>query len=532
VRNRNVQRQDPGADPQSHRWTARPVLSLLLRCIVLLVPLVAGAATALWLDHALPKATGIGVVWRWAFILVATVIAVRLVDRAARRLLPLAVMFKLSMIFPDRAPSRFAMARRAGNVRLLHERVRQAREHGVEDDPARAAETILSLVAALSAHDRATRGHSERVRALTDMLGDALKLPLEDRDRLRWAALLHDIGKLQVSGAILNKPGKPEPHEWDILKQHPEEGARLAAPLLAWLGRWGSAIEQHHERYDGRGYPNGLSGAEISIGGRIVCLTDSFETMTAARPYKKPMSASAAREELARCAGEQFDPNVVRSFLNISLGRLRWTVGPAAWVAQIPFIGELHRAGWQAATATSSAASALSKALVGVIALVMGGSINLPTYRVERPPPVAEPSIRQPAQGPHVPPSDPRNEFPRPGDGSNGTPRDPAGEGNTEAPQDPGGPEGGGDIIDEVEDVLEDPVDAVEDILEDPVDAVEDILEDPVDAVEDILEDPVDAVEDILEDPVDAVEDIIDPLEDVLEGAVDDLGDVVGGLLP
>jgi putative nucleotidyltransferase with HDIG domain len=477
--------------------------------------LFAGAATALWLDHALPKATGIGVVWRWAFILVATVIAVRLVDRAARRLLPLAVLFKLSMIFPDRAPSRFAMARRAGNVRLLHERVRQAREHGVEDDPARAAETILSLVAALSAHDRATRGHSERVRALTDMLGDSLKLPLEDRDRLRWAALLHDIGKLQVSGAILNKPGKPEPHEWDILKQHPEEGARLAAPLLAWLGRWGPAIEQHHERYDGRGYPNGLSGAEISIGGRVVCVTDSFETMTAARPYKKPMSASAAREELARCAGEQFDPNVVRSFLNISLGRLRWTLGPAAWVAQIPFIGELHRAGWQAATATSSAASALSKALVGVIALAMGGSISLPTHRVERPVPLVGPSMPQQAQGAQVAPSDPRNEFPRPGDGSNGAPSDPAGE-DDEGPEEPGGPEpeepgeGEGDIIDDVEDVLEDPVDAVEDILEDPVDAVEDILD----------------------DPVDAVDDIVDPLEDVLEGAVDDLGDVVGGLLP
>src|SRR5439155_27298376 len=152
----------------------------------------------------------------------------------------------------------------------------------------------------------------------------------DDRDRLRWASLLHDIGKLQVHSRILNKPGKLGAREWKAIHRHPEEGAKLAAPLAPWLGEWASTIEQHHERWDGAGYPYGLKGTEISLGARIVGAADAFEVMTANRPYKKAMSAGAARHELTRCAGAHFDPTVVRAFLNISLGRLRWVTGPVA----------------------------------------------------------------------------------------------------------------------------------------------------------------------------------------------------------
>jgi HD-GYP domain-containing protein (c-di-GMP phosphodiesterase class II) len=140
------------------------------------------------------------------------------------------------------------------------------------------------------------------VRAFTDLLAGQLKVPEEDRERLRWAALLHDVGKLEVPARILNKPGKPEPSEWERLKAHPAAGAAVAAPLLPWLGPWGAAIVEHHERFDGTGYPAGVSGEGISLGGRIVTVADSFEVMTAARSYKKPMSVPAARRELAACA--------------------------------------------------------------------------------------------------------------------------------------------------------------------------------------------------------------------------------------
>jgi HD-GYP domain-containing protein (c-di-GMP phosphodiesterase class II) len=362
IRPKRPERGAPG------RWKAHPVQSIILRIVVLVVPMVAGVSTGLALSRLVPRPEGSAVAGWWILLFVASALVTEVVGRILRRLLPLAVLLKLTLIFPDRAPSRFAMARRVGNIRNLEERVRHAREHGVEDDPSRAAETILTLVAALSAHDRRTRGHSERVRAFADLLAEAIHLPAPARDRLRWSALLHDIGKLEVPSRILNKPGKPDPHEWETLQRHPGEGARLAAPLLSWLGEWGLAIEHHHERFDGNGYPMRLAGADISMGGRILAVADSFETMTAARAYKKPMSVSAAREELARCAGSQFDPAMVRAFLNVALGRLWRTAGPMAWLAQIPLVG----AGAQVAQTATAAAT---KVAVGLAAFGASGAM-------------------------------------------------------------------------------------------------------------------------------------------------------------
>ncbi len=288
--------------------------------------------------RAFPQPEGPARILWWLALLAASLLAVTVVDRAARRLLPLAILLRLGLIFPDRAPSRFAVARVASSTRQLEARVRRARERGIDDDPSRAAETILALIAALSGHDRRTRGHSERVRVFSDLLASALRLPVDDRDRLRWAALLHDIGKLEVSATLLNKPGELDADEWSSLRRHPEEGARLAGPLLPWLGEWGQAIVQHHERFDGTGYPHGLSGEEISLAGRILAVSDSFDAMTAAFPYRRPLTVVDARRELTRCTGSQFDPSIVRAFLNVSLGPLRWTVGLSSWLAHLPFV--------------------------------------------------------------------------------------------------------------------------------------------------------------------------------------------------
>jgi len=234
---------------------------------------------------------------------------------------------------------------------------------------------VLALSVALQSHDRRTRGHAERVRVYTDLLGEELELSEADRYLLRWAALLHDIGKLTIAARILNKPGALNDAEWGLMKQHPNEGARIAAPLLDWLGSWGDAIVEHHERFDGKGYPSGVGGDAISRAGRIVAVADSYDTMTAARSYKKPIAVWAARRELADCAGGQFDPEMVRAFLSISLPRLLWKTGPVSLLVQLPFLARLQQVGFESVTAMTQGV-AVATVAAGVTAMAVGGPIH------------------------------------------------------------------------------------------------------------------------------------------------------------
>ncbi|MEX0664993.1 MAG: HD-GYP domain-containing protein [Acidimicrobiia bacterium] len=319
------------------RWAARPLLTFLVRALVLAVPVVAGLGAGALASELLPEAHGAARIAWLVAVLGAATVATLGADVLARRLLPLTALLRLTLAFPDHAPSRLRVALRASNVRRLQTRV-QSPEHADLPDAERAVD-IVALAAALNSHDRRTRGHSERVQALTRLVAEELHLDADERDRLGWAAFLHDIGKLEVPRAILNKSGPLDDDEWAVLKRHPAEGARLIAPLGAWLGDAAHAIDEHHEHFDGTGYPRGLAGDEISRAGRIVAVTDAFETITAARSYKRPASPAEGRAELTRCAGTHFDPHVVRAFLDVSLGRLRWVLGFGSWFALVPVLG-------------------------------------------------------------------------------------------------------------------------------------------------------------------------------------------------
>lgn len=282
--------------------------------------------------------------WAWTicWFLGLSVIAsavLELAQRLGRRLIPLRALLRLSLAFPGVAPSRYAIALRAESPRLLARRAGGGMDEGIGTEPDGAAVALLELVAALSRHDRALRGHSERVRAYTELVAEELGLDRGARDGLRWAGLLHDVGKLEIPAAVLNKAGRLNDDEWDLIRTHPRRGAELCAPLVPWLGEWSAAVLDHHERWDGQGYPRGLVATDISLAGRIVAVADAFDVMTSARSYKRPRPTEQAKAELVRCSGSQFDPNVVRAFLAISVRNLRRVMGPVTVWAQRPFGG-------------------------------------------------------------------------------------------------------------------------------------------------------------------------------------------------
>lgn len=359
-------------DQDVHRWRPRPVAGGAVRHLLLLLPVAASIGVVLVLAPLLP--TGAARTPSGLILLLALAFAVAVVvERLTRRFFPVAVLLGLSMVFADRAPSRLRLLRRAARGTPPPDLVWT----GPGAVPARTDELALRLVAAITAHDRRTRGHSERVRAFAELLASELHLDADDRERLRWAALLHDVGKLAVSQRVLNKPGPLDRQEYDVIKEHPALGAAHIAPLQQWLGEWAQGVADHHERYDGTGYPAGRSGTEISLAGRLLAVVDAFETMTSARPYKKAFAARTARVELARCAGSHFDPALVRAFLAISLPRLLWAMGPLAFLAQLPVLRQLADTGARVgvtapqtalATGAAGAAAVLTATAPGAVA--------------------------------------------------------------------------------------------------------------------------------------------------------------------
>ncbi len=177
-------------------------------------------------------------------------------------------------------------------------------------------EGVQTVVEALEAKDTYTRGHSSRVAVYSSAIAKNLGMREKDIRLIALGSELHDVGKIGVREAVLQKPGKLEPHEYQHLMEHTVIGARILDPLLKNAPEVISIVRSHHERLDGAGLPDGLSGDNIPVHTRVVTVADSFDAMTSARPYRPAMDAPEAIAELQRCSGTQFDPEAVVAFLH------------------------------------------------------------------------------------------------------------------------------------------------------------------------------------------------------------------------
>ena len=175
-------------------------------------------------------------------------------------------------------------------------------------------ETLQSLVLALEAKDRYTAGHTKRVTEYTRMVVEALQLPPAQREAFCQGAMLHDIGKIGIDPQKINKPGRLTEEEMAMFRSHPSIGRRILEPIK-FLEDIIPAVYYHHEKYDGSGYPEGLKGKDIPLGARIVAVADTYDAMTSTRAYRKALMHDTAAAELRRCAGTQFDADVVDAFL-------------------------------------------------------------------------------------------------------------------------------------------------------------------------------------------------------------------------
>jgi PAS domain S-box-containing protein len=176
--------------------------------------------------------------------------------------------------------------------------------------------TITSLAAAIDAKSPWTKGHSERVTRYALQIGQEMGLQEKDLERLKLSGLLHDVGKIGTYDILLDKPTRLTDEEFAMVKRHPHKGAEILGPIKQ-LSDIIPGVRHHHERYDGKGYPDGLKGEEIPLQARILCVADSFDSMTADRPYRPSPGKEYAISEFRRCSGTQFDPKVVEVFLRV-----------------------------------------------------------------------------------------------------------------------------------------------------------------------------------------------------------------------
>jgi HD-GYP domain-containing protein (c-di-GMP phosphodiesterase class II) len=175
---------------------------------------------------------------------------------------------------------------------------------------------VKSLVFAIEAKDLYTRGHSERVSKYSMLMGERLGLDKKEFNNLKWASILHDIGKIGIPESILNKPDRLTDAEYAIIKKHPVKGTEILQPMEQLTGSI-PGIFHHHERYDGGGYPQGLKGEEIPLISRIIAVADTFDAINSTRAYRGSKSSEKALEIMGEVAGSQLDARIVDVFKKV-----------------------------------------------------------------------------------------------------------------------------------------------------------------------------------------------------------------------
>jgi diguanylate cyclase (GGDEF)-like protein/putative nucleotidyltransferase with HDIG domain len=225
---------------------------------------------------------------------------------------PEAAITSQGLVFLAESALRYA-GRYGGNKSVLIADLAMLGTGRIHEGP----QQLFSLVNLVEAKEPSTLGHAMNVSIVSERLGKAMGLPDEALSELRSAALLHDVGKISVPDSILAKPAKLTGEEWEIVRNHTLEGARIIA-RVAEFRQLVSVVKHHHEKYNGTGYPGGLSGDQIPLYSRIIAIADSYDTMIHHRAYSEAVSPEDALDEIRRCSGTHFDPQLVATLLGIS----------------------------------------------------------------------------------------------------------------------------------------------------------------------------------------------------------------------
>ncbi|MFC2068672.1 diguanylate cyclase [Chloroflexota bacterium] len=193
---------------------------------------------------------------------------------------------------------------------VVEDKVPLSKDSSVETG---ALSIVYALAATVDAKDHYTYGHSKKVSDYAVHIAGALNLPKDKTDTIRAAALLHDIGKIGIPNTTLNKEGALTETEWKLIQEHPQTGVEILQQVID-LVDCTPGILYHHERYDGKGYPSGLKGDSIPLEARILAISNAYDSYTSLRPYREQLSSKQAMNELKKCAGAQFDPELVDVF--------------------------------------------------------------------------------------------------------------------------------------------------------------------------------------------------------------------------